>query len=333
MLAIPGLFIAAGYAQSPDRTFYPTQPSTLGDLASVANVLRTIVDLQAVSVDRAHNALVANGTADQMALTEWLFHQLDRPVGQTPPSATPEYRMAGENGDGVRVFRMDPSVSETDLYVLASAIMNISDAQRTSQYASRRASVVRSSMDRLDAAEWLFHQLSMPAGQTLSADSPAYHPVAFKNEDNPVIRVFRVAPNISVPALSGVITAVRTTTDVQRVSRYEAAKALAMRGSAVKVAAAEWLIHELGKPADAAQLAAKHEYQMPGLADGVVRVFYPARGNAQDVSALTTQIRTTTQNARVCPLEEPRHAIVLRGRPDQMPPTEALVAKFDAAGR
>jgi len=336
-LAIPGLLLAAGFGQSPDRTFYLTQPATPQDLASMATMIRTVADVQAVSVDQAHNALVANGTAGQMALTEWLVHELDQPVGQTPAPATPEYRMAGENGDVVRVFRMDPSATQADLTAVVTAIRTTTDSQRMFPYYPQRAVVARSSVDRVDAAEWLFHQLSPPAGQTPSEDSPAYHPVAFQHEDNPVMRVFRLDPNTSNQTLTGLVTAIRTTVDVQRVFPYEAAKAVAIRGDAGRVAGAEWIIHELRKPADAAQLAARHEYQMPNYIDGgtndVVRVFYLTyRESAQDLSTLTTQIRTTALVQRIFPLVE-RHAIVLRGRPDQMPATEALVAKFDAAGR
>jgi len=336
-LATAGLFICIGFGQSPDRTFYFTQPATPQDLTAMATTLRTVVDLPVVSVDQAHNALVVNGTVDQIALTEWLFHQLDQPVGQTPAVATPEYRMAGENGDVVRVFRMDPSASVAELTAMVTAIRTIADAQRIFPYESRRAVVARSSVDRVDAAEWLFHQLCPPAGQTPSADSPAYHPAAAitGDGDNAVVRVFRIDPSTSNQALTTLVTAIRTIADVQRVFPYEAATALAIRGDAGRVAAAEWLIHELGKPSDASQLAAKHEYPMPSYIDGgtadVVRVFYLAhRGSAADLTALTTQVRTTALVQRIFPINE-RHAIVLRGRPDQMSPTEALIAKFDAA--
>lgn len=164
-LAIAGLFIAAGFGQSPDRTFCLTQPATPRDLNMMVTMLRTVVDLPVISVDRERSAVVANGTVDQMALTGWLFHQLDLPAGQQPASATPEYRMAGENGDVVRVFRMDPSASEADLTAMVTAIRTIADAQRIFPYSSQRAVVARSSLDRVDAAEWLFHQLSPPGGK------------------------------------------------------------------------------------------------------------------------------------------------------------------------
>jgi hypothetical protein len=339
-LAAAGLFIAAGFAQTQDRTFYFTQPATPQDLDTMVTMLRTVVDPRLISEDQAHNAVVTKGTVDQMALTEWLFRQLDQPLGQTSASATPEYRTAGENGDVVRVFRMEPSASNADVAGMVTAIRTIADAQRVFPYSSHKAVVARSSIDRVDVAEWLFRQLSPPTGQTPGADSAAYHPaVAITADgDNPVVRVFRLDPSTSKQGLSLLVTAVRSMADVQRVFPYQAERALAIRGDAGRVAAAEWIIHELGNPADASQLAAKHEYRMPGYIDGgthdVVRVFYLAHhGSAADLAALATQIRTTAALIqRVFPIDE-RHAIVLRGRPDQISPTEALIAKFDAADR
>jgi hypothetical protein len=265
-----------------------------------------------------------------MALTEWLFHQLDLPAGQKPASTTPEYRMAGENGDVVRVFRMDPSASQADITAMVTAIRTVADAQRIFPYSSQHAVVARSSIDRVDASEWLFHQLSPPAGQTPSADSPAYHMAGIKGDE--VVRVFRLEPSTTNTDLTELITAIRIVTDGPRLFPYAAATAVVMRGPAANVTTAEWMVHELGKPADASQPAATHEYQMPDLTDGVVRVFYLARrGNAADLAALATQVRTTGIQ-RVFP-NHARGAIVLRGRPDQMAPTEALIARFDAAER
>jgi hypothetical protein len=147
-----------------------------------------------------------------------------------------------------------------------------------------------------------------------------------------VVRVFRFEPSTTNTDLIELITDIRIVADGPFLFPFQTAKAVAMRGPAANVATAEWLIHELGQPADTTRLAAKHEYQMPDLTDGVVRVFYLShRGTAEDLTTLTTQVRTTGIQ-RVFPNHE-RHAIVLRGRPDQMPQTEALVAKFDAADR
>jgi hypothetical protein len=186
----------------------------------------------------------------------------------------------------------------------------------------------------MDTAEWLFHQLIPPAGQTSGADSPAYHPVASAGENDQVMQVFRIDPSTSNQALVALCTAIRTIADVQRVFPYEAGKALAIRGDAGRVAAAEWMIHELGKATDASQLAAAHEFQMASYIDGgtagVVRVFYLSHHESSaELSSLITQVRTTAQIQRVLPIPD-RHAIVLRGLPDQIPAIEALIAKFDA---
>jgi hypothetical protein len=118
--------------------------------------------------------------------------------------------------------------------------------------------------------------------------------------------------------------------DVQRVFPYEAPNAIVMRSGADKVAVGEWLFHELGRPS--ADPARAHQTQLPGVPDGMVRVFYLAhRGRAADLQALTTQLRAA-RIQWVFPYTQPA-AVVVRGFPDQIGTAEAMIAKFDTSDR
>jgi hypothetical protein len=336
-LAIAALFTAPAFAQTPDshspeRTFFLNQATTPEDLTAMVTLLRTVADTPSISADPEGKALVSRGTADQMMLTDWLVHQLDQPAGSQ--TATPEYRMAGANGEVVRIFRLEPSATGADLTALVTAIRTIADAQRLFPYFSQRAVVVRASADRVDTAEWIFHQLS-PAGQTPGVDSPAHHtPALGPNEgDDVVVQVFRLEPGTSNAMLTATITAIRTVADVQRVFSYEKSTAIVMRGSSERVAVAKWMVHQLAKPADASQAAATHEFQMQGLPDGTVRVYFLTHpGTAEDLASLVTQIRTTAGIQRIFPLSD-YGAVTLRGRPEQIVTAGALVATFDASAR
>src|SRR5664279_6494340 len=99
------LFASLGFSQSPDRSFFVSPSTAPGDLDSMAVMIRTIADIQNVSADQQHHALVASGTIDQLMATEWLVQQLDQP-SQAAVSPTPEYRMAGENGEAIRIFQL-----------------------------------------------------------------------------------------------------------------------------------------------------------------------------------------------------------------------------------
>jgi hypothetical protein len=339
MFLSAALISSAAFAQtpanpSPDRTFYLTQATTPQDLTTMATLLRTVVGIQEITPDPARKALVTNGTVDQMMLTEWLVQQLDRPVtAQAAGTPTPEYRMAGTDGDLVRVFRLDSSATNADLTAIVTAIRTVADAQRMFPYFPQRAVIARSSSDRVEAAEWIFHQLYPPPGQTPSAASPAYQ---MDNQGHPeVVRVFRIDPAASNQTLVSLLTAIRTIADIQRLFPFESQKALIMRGTAEKVAAAEWLVNELGKPADPSQRMATHAYSLPDIASGIpntMRVFYLAnRGSAADLTTLANEIRTIGIQ-RVFPVTD-RRAVALLSPPDKIATLETMVTKFDGANK
>jgi hypothetical protein len=143
-----------------------------------------------------------------------------------------------------------------------------------------------------------------------------------------VIRVFRLDPKATNFDLTEMVTAIRTTADLQRLFPFETGKAVILRGPSDPVAVAEWLIHEMGKPSDP---RATHETSLPGVTDGVVRLFFVGqKTSVADLTALVTQIRTTTGIMRLFPLLQ-SPAVLLRGRPDQISTAELLVNRFAAS--
>jgi hypothetical protein len=177
------------------------------------------------------------------------------------------------------------------------------------------------------AADWLVRQLLPPDGQAPTGDSPAF-PSPTTDSKTPdlksVIQIFRLDPKATTAQLTSAVTAIRTTADLQRLFPFESGKAIIASGDPDKIAVAGWLVHELNQTPDA---GAVHQTTMPGLMDGVVRLFYLERPT--DVSPLAEEIHSTVGIERVFPFDQPA-AVVLRGRPDQMPAVEALVAKFAA---
>jgi hypothetical protein len=126
------------------------------------------------------------------------------------------------------------------------------------------------------------------------------------------------------------VTAIRTIADLQRLFPFSSGKAVIARGPAERVAVGEWLIHETAKPSDR---QATHETSLPGLADGVVRLFFLRQeSSSADLAALATEIRSTAAVMRIFPLVQPA-AVVLRGRPDQIASAETLVARFAGNAR
>jgi hypothetical protein len=291
-----------------------------------------VADVQDISVDEAHKALVTHGTVDKMMACEWLVHQLDIPAASAPTAAKGEYRMAGENGEVVKVFRVKPSASNADLTAVVTAIRTIADLQRLFPFSGQNAIVARGSRDKMDAAEWLIQQLLPPVGTAPTGNSAPYSMAPLKDGwPDEVTRILRLDGSATNPALTEVVTAIRTIADVQRLFPFQTGKALIMRATPDKVAVAEWLVKDLNQQSHAAVV---HQTTMPGETDNVVRLFYLNEAGA-DVASLVTQLRDTAEIKRVFPLTKAvPAAVVVRGRPDQMSLVETMISKFgtDAGG-
>ena len=325
--ALAALFTSIGLAQSPDRTFPFTQPASPADMRAMTTLIRTVVDLQDVSIDEAHQALTVRGPVDKMLATDWLFHQLDQPAEQNQAGPVPQYRMAGEQNEVISVFRLPPSATNADLTALVTAIRTVADLQRMFPYESQKAIVGRGAAEKIAAADWMVRQLWPPDGKVPTADSPAYPSPVYTRDVDPVIRIFRMDPGASDANLTAMVTAIRTVADVQRLFPYETGKAVIASGSTEKVAVAAWLIHEMRKGSSP---QAAPETTLPGEADGRVRLFFvDQKSSHAALTALVTEIRSKTGIARIFTFYEPA-ALVLRGPAGQMPVVEELLAEYAA---
>jgi hypothetical protein len=323
-LAMTVLWTIPGFGQT-DKTFYFTQPASPADITAMTTMVRTVADLQDITTDEKRLSMSTRGPIEKLVLADWLFHQVDRPGG---PAA--EYKLTGEKEEVVRIFRVSPTATNPDITALTTAIRTVCDLQRLFPYASRQAIVGRGAPDKIAAADWIVRQLLPPDGQAPTADSTAF-PAPTTDSMTPdvksVIQIFRMDPKTTNAQLTSTVTAIRSVADIQRLFPFESGMAIVARDTPAKVAVAEWLVHELANPADA---GAVRQTTMPGLMDGVVRLFYVGKG--VDVTPLVTQIRSTLDIRRMFPFSQPA-AVVLRGRPDQMPAVEAMVAKFVADAR
>ena len=321
LVVLAALSISFGFAQTSDRTFYFTKPISANALDSMTTLIRTVVDIQTIHPDPAHNALVAsNGTVDQMMATDWIVGQLE---GDKTRST--EFKMA-PGGDVIRVFHMAPTAANSELTALVTAIRTIVDAQRLFPDEAHKAIVARASAAKMNAADWLIQQAIKPAGDAVTESSAFDAEEARQGPE--VIRVFHLKAGTSNASLTSLVTAIRTIADVQRLFPYESTAGVLMRGPVDKVAAAEWLVNELGTPSG--NLAAAHQTTLASTADGVVRVFYVANHNSpSELTALVTKVRNEAQIQRIFPIAQPA-AVVLRGRPDQVSAAETLITRFDA---
>ena len=62
------------------RLFFFTHNETEEDLQEIVNLIRTTADIQRIFPYAARRAIALRGSAAQIALAEWLFHQFGRPA-------------------------------------------------------------------------------------------------------------------------------------------------------------------------------------------------------------------------------------------------------------
>jgi hypothetical protein len=320
-LGVASLFTAFGFGQT-DKTFYFTQSMSDAELGATVMLVRTIVDLQDISSDPEHHSVKMHGTVDKLVAADWLFQQLDHPVAQ---AAGPEYKIPGQHGEEtIRVLRLSPAATKADLSGLTTAIRTVADLQRLFPYEKLNVIVGRGEPAKMALADWTVRQLNPYDGKAPTTDSPAI-PSPLRDlrlvDANDVVQVLRMDPNATNGELTATVTAIRTIADLQRLFPYRTGNAMIGSGSPEKMAVAAWLVGELRKPADAHVV---HQTRLTGQMDDVVRLF--DIGGHVDLTRLVTEIRTTMGIQRVFPLDA-RSAVIVRGRPDQMPAIEAIVSK------
>jgi len=319
-LATAALFAALAFAQDQDKTVYVTHSTSAEDMTAMVTMARTMFALQNISADQEHRAVLMHGPLEKLVAAEWLFDQLDRPAS----GSTAQYKMSGEKNDVLAIFPLSPAATDPEITAVTTAIRTLADMVRLFPYKAAKAIVGRDTPEKIAAADWLVRQLLPYDGKAPTGDSVAYpSPLADSKAENdtPIVQVFRMDPKTTNAELTATVTAIRSTADLQRLFPFESGKAIIAGGASDKVAVAGWLVHELAKPPDANVI---HQTIMPGLIDGVVRLFY--LGQQADAAPLAAQIRSAVGIQRVFPFGYPP-AVVLRGRPDQMSTVEALVAK------
>ena len=320
------------------RVFQFQHTDTSQKFLEVATLIRTITDIQRVTTDEAEKTLELRGTAEQLALADWLFNQLDQPQLPDPHSqnaAAHEYTMASGNDNIVRIFYLTNTPTVQSFQEVATLIRTIAEIRRVFTYIAPRAMVMRGTADQMAVAEWLVNEMGHTANAQVSHEYRM--PANSDPRGEVVVHVFHVAQAATVQDFQEVATAIRTIGDITRVFTYNAPRIVAVRSTAEQIVLAQWLLQQLDKPAigqpgaPAVLSSTAYEYQTPYDADNIVRVFYLHSPTVQDFQQIATQIRTKTSMRRVFTYNAPR-AMAVRGTVDQIAMAERMVKELEAPG-
>jgi hypothetical protein len=140
----------AGTVDDVVRVFYPASPGTPQVLQEMATDVRTIANIRRIFVYRESTALIARGTAAEMALAEWLVNELDQPANQPPRTPAPhEYRPSGTVDDVVRVVFLTHAGSPQRLQQIAAEVRSTSEVTRIFAYSPPQACGFRAKVKRI----------------------------------------------------------------------------------------------------------------------------------------------------------------------------------------
>jgi hypothetical protein len=146
------------------RVFYPTHAGTPRELQELAVALRSIYGVFRLFTYSVTGAIALRGTADQIAVAEWLFNDLDK-RSQIP--GMHELRLPGGGDDLVRVFYLANSGAGRDVEGVATAVRSKSGIRGLLAYTGTRAVVVRGTAGQIALAGRLINELDQPADRAL----------------------------------------------------------------------------------------------------------------------------------------------------------------------
>ncbi len=237
------LFASAAFGQqaepSLDRVFSFTHTERAQHFQEIATTIRSIGGIRKLSVDAEEKTLSLSGTADQIALAEWLFRQLDRPAGDR---AAAEYKMSGAGDENaVRVFYVTHDGTLQDLQELSTVLRLMAKCYKVFAYAGLRAITLRGTTDQMALAEWVFNDLDK------ATRASAGHEHRVPGSDNELVRLFYLAHAGTPQRLWEIAAQVQSATNIH-VFSYSTPRVLALRGTADQIATVERYVQELDRP-------------------------------------------------------------------------------------
>jgi hypothetical protein len=134
------------------RVFYPVHAGTAQEIQELAVVLRSIYGVFRLFTYSATRAIALRGTADQIAIAEWLFSDLDKQSGNAGPH---EFRVPRGGDDVVRVFYLAHAGTAQRLQEIATQVRSMAEIQRLFTYNAPRAIALRGTSEQIALADRL----------------------------------------------------------------------------------------------------------------------------------------------------------------------------------
>ncbi|HYL72801.1 MAG TPA: hypothetical protein VEU96_01275 [Bryobacteraceae bacterium] len=142
------------------RVFFLRTTEPVENFQELATLLRTLADARRLYTYNALRAVTVRGPADQMALVEWLVHELDKPtdpesLAHQDSSSRGYQRVAG--GDMFRVFYLPHSGTVAQFQKIVNEVRTAIPI-RTYTYNAPRAVVFRGTVAQIAQADRMIQE-------------------------------------------------------------------------------------------------------------------------------------------------------------------------------
>jgi len=301
--------------QGVARVFYVPEAATDVSVRELFYAIQTTTEVRWALRCTGVRAISVRGTDDQLAATDWLIREVYS-SGAGPQTPAGPYNLSNTSTPVVRLFRLQRLESQQQLVDMVNLLRTVTELQRIVQVNTEKIIIVRGDADRVAMAEWLVDELDQ---------SPQNFPRQYEIEDQwaPVARILPLPQVQDTMAAFEVVNLIRTISELQRVALLSAGtKTVAVRGTAERVALADWLVKQLDNPNGAVGKGAEHTADQSQS----VRVFYmAASSDAQDLANRVKSVRDAAKVQRVA-FYSPNRVLMVRGTPDQLAAAERVIS-------
>jgi type II secretory pathway component GspD/PulD (secretin) len=225
-----------------------------------------------------------------------------------------------------RVINLKQAQTVQNVVEAVVVVRSVTDIRQVSAGDGEKSVTVRGTPDEIRLAGWLIAALDEPAGAAQEYGAPGASDEKY--------RVFHLTHSQTPQELQEMSILVRSLADARYVFVYRPTKALVIRGSAWRIALAEWLIGELNQPAETPTPAEPREYRLQGGSDIVppadvfVRIFYPGARTPKELTDLATGMRSAAGPLQRSFINTARRAIIVRASAEKMAQAEQALRQL-----
>jgi hypothetical protein len=195
---------------------------------------------------------------------------------------------------------------------------------------AQKTLAVHGTAEQVELAGWLAKQLDQPVDQPLKSSVAPASPQYNGPTGDDVVRILYLPHTATVQDFQEIANAARTVSEVRRVFTYNAARAMAIRDTADRVAMVDWIAGELDQRSSATPGYTAPDY-LVGRNDSI-RVYRVANAKSvQDFQEIANNMRTMAEIRRMFTYNT-GHAMAVRGTPEELGMADWLLKQLDKPG-